>query len=85
MTGLVLVHGSPRDEDEYVTSMKEVRDVFSFLAVSAGSEVNGLPFFFGHTHLQGVFVRAEGRIRGISAPLTPLKETRIASKRARGI
>jgi predicted phosphodiesterase len=75
---LILVHGSPRDEDEYVTSMKEVREVFSFLAVNAGSEVNGLPVFFGHTHLQGAFVRADGRIRGVSPPLTPVREARVA-------
>jgi predicted phosphodiesterase len=74
---LVLVHGSPRDEDEYVTNMKEVADVFSFLAVHAESEVNALPFFFGHTHMQGLFLRAEGHTRGISAPLTPTPEVRV--------
>ena len=75
--GLILVHGSPRDEDEYVTNMTEVNAIFAFLAVNAVSEVNALPFFFGHTHLQGAFVRAEGRTRGISAPLMPTPETRI--------
>lgn len=74
---LVLVHGSPRDEDEYVTNMKEVSDVFSFLAVNTGPEIHALPFFFGHTHLQGLFLRAEGRTRGVSAPLTPTPEVRV--------
>ena len=71
---LVLVHGSPRNEDEYVTGMKEVTEIFSFLS---GSESAGLPYFFGHTHLQGAFVRMGGRIRGISPPLTPETEVRI--------
>jgi predicted phosphodiesterase len=74
---LVLVHGSPRDEDEYVTNIKEVSDVFSFLAVNAESGVNALPFFFGHTHMQGLYLRAEGRTRGISPPLTPMPEVRV--------
>lgn len=75
---LVLVHGSPRDEDEYVVGMKEVSEVFSFLAVNAPESVSGLPFFFGHTHLQGAYMRAGDRTRGISPPLTPTSETRIA-------
>ncbi len=57
---LILVHGSPRDEDEYVTNIRQVSDVFSFLAVNAKSDVSGLPFFFGHTHMQGLYLRAEG-------------------------
>lgn len=76
---LVLVHGSPRDEDEYVTSMKEVSEVFSFLAATnPADEMGELPFFFGHSHIQGIFVRAGGRLRGISPPLTPVPEARIA-------
>lgn len=75
---LILVHGSPRDEDEYVTNMKEVGQVFSFIAVNTEDDASGLPFFFGHTHLQGAFLRAEGRTRGISHPLIPLTEARIS-------
>jgi diadenosine tetraphosphatase ApaH/serine/threonine PP2A family protein phosphatase len=74
---LVLVHGSPRDEDEYVTNMNEVGEVFSFLAVNPVPGMGDLPFFFGHTHLQGVFVRAEGRTRRVSPPLDPTSEARI--------
>ena len=75
---LVLVHGSPRDEDEYVTTMKEVSEVFTFLGVTATSETAGLPVFFGHTHVQVAFVREQGHTRGISAPLTPTPETRFS-------
>ena len=71
---LLLVHGSPRDEDEYVTGMQEVFGAFSFLD---GTNPAGLPVFFGHTHQQGVFVRARGRLRGISPPLTPVREALI--------
>jgi predicted phosphodiesterase len=67
---MVLVHGSPRDEDEYLSNMKDVAEVFALLA-------GDKPFFFGHTHLQGVFVREEGRIRGVSAPLEPTPEVRL--------
>lgn len=74
---LVLVHGSPRDEDEYVTNLNEAGDVFSFLAVNAAGEAGGLPYFFGHTHWQAAFVRAEGRTKRISPPLTPMPETRV--------
>src|SRR6185312_5479234 len=75
---LVLVHGSPRDEDEYVTGMKDVVEVFSDLA---GTEFAGLPYFFGHTHLQGAFSRFGGRVRGISPPLRPETEVRVALER----
>lgn len=71
---LLVVHGSPRHEDEYVTGMQEVFGVFSHLE---GSNPAGLPVFFGHTHVQGVFLRASGKLRGISPPLTPFRETLI--------
>jgi predicted phosphodiesterase len=83
---LVLVHGSPRDEDEYVTNMLEIGQIFSFLAVNVASETDAadapddagtLPYFFGHTHLQGAFVRQSGHTRGISRPLPPTPEVRI--------
>lgn len=47
LPGLQCVHGSPRDEDEYVLMRREA---FSILAHAA------LPVtFFGHTHVQGGF------------------------------
>lgn len=62
---LVLVHGSPRDEDEYVTSMMEAAEVFADME---GSDEVELPHFFGHTHVQGGWVHAEGRIQAIARP-----------------
>jgi len=44
-----ILHGSPRDEDEYVTTSAEAVECFSLL----GHPVS----FFGHTHLQGGFLR----------------------------
>jgi len=41
------VHGSPLDEDQYVTSIQEAVDVLR--------SQQGLVTFFGHTHLQGGF------------------------------
>ena len=58
--------------------MKEAIDVLSFLAES---EFGELPYFFGHTHLQGAFVRMGGRVRGISPPQMPFAETSIALER----
>ena len=40
-------HGSPRDEDEYVTGPREAAPAFEGLELPLG--------FFGHTHIQGVF------------------------------
>lgn len=77
-TRLILVHGSPRHEDEYVTNIREVGDIFTHLAATATPETAGLPCFFGHTHAQGAFVRATGRTRGVSAPLVPMRETTIS-------
>ena len=45
--GLQCVHGSPREEDEYVLMR---RDAFSILAQAAAPVI-----FFGHTHVQGGF------------------------------
>jgi diadenosine tetraphosphatase ApaH/serine/threonine PP2A family protein phosphatase len=72
---LVLVHGAPYDEDEYVTNVMEAGEVFGRLA---GTEHVELPYFFGHTHLQGAFVRAGGRIGQIAKPGANKPETRIA-------
>ncbi len=72
---LVLAHGAPYDEDEYVTNVLEAGVVFGHLA---GTENVELPHFFGHTHLQGAFMRAGGRIRQIAKPGAGNAETRIA-------
>lgn len=47
-----LIHGSPLDEDEYVMTASDARNVFDYLEVNVS--------FFGHTHLQGGFARVDG-------------------------
>ena len=52
-------HGSPRDEDEYISNSREAGPSFqSFKAPLA---------FFGHTHLQGGFFSKHGRQGSLSA------------------
>jgi predicted phosphodiesterase len=53
-------HGSPLDEDEYVTIPREASPCFSVFELPLA--------FFGHTHLQGGFFRKHrrtGRIAGV--------------------
>lgn len=52
-------HGSPRDEDEYVTSAREAAESFPYLESPLA--------FFGHTHLQGGFFSKGGRVGSLSA------------------
>ncbi|HEY7210148.1 MAG TPA: metallophosphoesterase family protein [Bryobacteraceae bacterium] len=61
-------HGSPRDEDEYVTGAREAAPAFEALELPLA--------FFGHTHLQGVFVSKHRRLGAIAA--VPKKESEIA-------
>ena len=49
---LQLIHGSPLDEDEYLISATDVRNVFDYLEANVS--------FFGHTHLQCGYARADG-------------------------
>jgi predicted phosphodiesterase len=52
-------HGSPRDEDEYITNAREAAPCFPYF---------NLPLaFFGHTHLQGGFFSKHGRVGTIPA------------------
>ncbi|MGA2182110.1 MAG: metallophosphoesterase family protein [Bryobacteraceae bacterium] len=46
--GLVLVHGSPLDEDEYLVSELDVEQILPYLG--------GRVWVFGHSHLQGGFL-----------------------------
>jgi diadenosine tetraphosphatase ApaH/serine/threonine PP2A family protein phosphatase len=55
--GFQLIHGSPLDEDEYLLSMTDARNVFSHLQTNLA--------FFGHTHLQGGFEWRNGQYRTI--------------------
>lgn len=48
INGFQILHGSPLDEDEYVTSEHEVAQVAPYLDCRVS--------FFGHTHLQGAFL-----------------------------
>ncbi|OYW10356.1 MAG: hypothetical protein B7X34_04720, partial [Acidobacteriia bacterium 12-62-4] len=55
-----VVHGSPRDEDEYVIEGPEVR-----VAMEAATQELT---FFGHTHLQGGFQLKQRKVIAIGPP-----------------
>jgi predicted phosphodiesterase len=55
-----LAHGSPLDEDEYLLSLNDARHVFASLETNL--------VFFGHTHVQGAFIRMNGRYRATGRP-----------------
>src|SRR5262249_37450933 len=58
---LQCVHGSPRDEDEYVLMRSEA---YSILGHSAASLI-----FFGHTHVQGAYwIDDAAESEGVIAP-----------------
>ena len=59
-------HGSPRDEDEYVTNAREAAPSFPYFVLPLA--------FFGHTHLQGGFFSRRGRVGVI--PAVPKQEPR---------
>ncbi|MDR3749244.1 MAG: metallophosphoesterase family protein [Acidobacteriota bacterium] len=54
--GVEFVHGSPRDEDEYLLNT-------STAAVDFREPGHEDTIFFGHTHLQGGFVHEDGRVQ----------------------
>ena len=62
LAGMEFVHGSPRDEDEYLLNAS---------TANANFRVPGHPdiMMFGHTHLQGGFVYQEGRTHSTRARL----------------
>jgi predicted phosphodiesterase len=60
--GFDLVHGSPRDEDEYLVYSAHADEVRNFL--------DGTLTFFGHTHVQGGFLLTHAGTRAIPANLT---------------
>jgi len=61
-------HGSPRDEDEYVTGAREAAPAFEQLELPLG--------FFGHTHLQGIFFSKQRRLGVV--PAVPKKTSEVA-------
>ena len=58
--GFQLVHGSPLDEDEYLMSLMDARGVFPHLTSNL--------VFFGHTHIQCAWSRADGRYQALTRP-----------------
>ncbi len=60
INGYAVVHGSPRDEDEYVIEGPEVR-----VAMEAATQELT---FFGHTHLQGGFQMKQRKVIVIGPP-----------------
>ena len=59
-------HGSPRNEDEYITSSREASECFSYFDLPLA--------FFGHTHVQGGFFRTRGKVGLIPTPKTKEEE-----------
>jgi predicted phosphodiesterase len=66
LEGIEFVHGSPRDEDEYILNSS---------TAGANLRLTGHPgtIFFGHTHLQGGFALENGQMRAF-APVFPTGE-----------
>lgn len=61
--GFSIAHGSPLDEDEYVTTLADASNVVEYVEAALT--------FIGHTHLQGGFYWLDGRqwiVRGPEAP-----------------
>jgi predicted phosphodiesterase len=54
-----ICHGSPRDEDEYITTAREAAECFPHFELPLA--------FFGHTHLQGGFFARAGRVGTLPA------------------
>ncbi len=69
-----ILHGSPRDEDEYVPAPWAAAGVFGFLKHRVS--------FFGHTHLQGGFIRNRNRISEVR--LKPIPKRAVSGIKARG-
>ncbi len=63
-----LFHGSPQDEDEYITAAFEAATCFPHLELPLS--------FFGHTHLQGGFFLTRGRVGSI-APVRSDRRERV--------
>jgi predicted phosphodiesterase len=54
-----ICHGSPRDEDEYMTNTLEALPAFPYLVDSL--------LFFGHSHLQGGFLERRNKVQVVQA------------------
>lgn len=62
VNGFQLIHGSPLDEDEYLMTAADARNVFDYLEAGVT--------FFGHTHLQCGYAYTDGYFQ-IMQPLDP--------------
>lgn len=60
VNGFWLVHGSPRDEDEYILNKNDAAHQYPF--------VQGDLTFFGHTHVQVGFGMRQGRVWTMPPP-----------------
>ncbi|HKD06984.1 MAG TPA: metallophosphoesterase family protein [Bryobacteraceae bacterium] len=65
--GFLIAHGSPLDEDEYLTTLTDAANTFEYLESSLT--------FFGHTHLQGGFAWENGKRRKLFRPFDDQCET----------
>jgi predicted phosphodiesterase len=54
----IMVHGSPRDPDEYILTTGVARENMMFMKKEIGACLG----FFGHTHVPGIFDLTEGNI-----------------------
>jgi diadenosine tetraphosphatase ApaH/serine/threonine PP2A family protein phosphatase len=57
LDGFELIHGAPYDEDEYVIAAGEAENAFEYLEQPLA--------FFGHTHVQGGYIRKGARLETI--------------------
>jgi predicted phosphodiesterase len=70
ISGFSIVHGSPRDEDEYLVDVRDAMGVRESIA----SPVT----FFGHTHLQGGFFFRRNSVKAIEKVPTKRGEATVA-------
>lgn len=70
IAGFSIVHGSPRDEDEYLV---DVRD-----AMGAREAIRTPVTFFGHTHLQGGFFFRRNSVKAIEKVPAKRREATVA-------
>jgi len=72
--GLVLVHGSPLDEDEYLISEIDAVQICPYL--------QGRVWVFGHTHLQGGFLCRPDGVERIHRPLAESERVQVQQGQA---
>ncbi|OFV99773.1 MAG: hypothetical protein A3F68_03055 [Acidobacteria bacterium RIFCSPLOWO2_12_FULL_54_10] len=69
-----ILHGSPLDEDEYISTSWEATEVFAKLTRPVT--------FFGHTHMQGGFFRSgDGPVQAIPNPVGDMETRKIVDEK----